>query len=217
MYDKREYRDREYSRDMEDERNPYGSRGGYVSSRRGGDHMDERDYGDMRRGSSRGGRDRMDERDYGDMRRGGNRRRDMEDERTFRMDYEDGRRGRDYEYDGYTRDFRDYNDYGHGYLSNKELQKWQNKLCKDLDQQECEMFKYEHIIHQAEEMNIMFDRYTKEEFYTTVLMMYTDYKKTCANNIPMYISLAKEFLEDDDARVRYGEKLAAYYDNIADV
>lgn len=165
----------------------------------------------------------MDERDYrNDMRRGGYNR-DRGDERIFRMDYEDDRRSRDYEDERYMRDsgrrmdYRDYNDYGHGYLSNKELQKWQNKLCKEMDQQECEMFKYEHIIHQAKEMNIMFDRYTKEEFYTTVLMMYSDYKKTCANNIPMYISLAKEFLEDKDSKVCYGEKLAAYYDNIADV
>ena len=192
-----------YNRDMEDERNPYGSAGGYVTSRRGRDSMDERDYrNDMRHGGYSRGRG---------------------DERTFRMDYEDDRRSRGYEDERYMRDsrsgmdYRNYNDYGHGYLSNKELQKWQNKLCKELDQQECEMFKYEHIIHQAEEMNIMFDRYTKEEFYTTVLMMYSDYKKTCANNIPMYISLAKEFLEDKDAKVCYGEKLAAYYDNIADV
>lgn len=112
---------------------------------------------------------------------------------------------------------RDYNDYAAGKLSNEELRRWQNKLCESMDKEEVEMFAFDSVIHQAEQMTINFDKYTKEEFYTTVLMLFTDYYKTIGPNIPMYLALAKDFLEDKDAKVKYGEKLAAYCDCIANV
>lgn len=121
-------------------------------------------------------------------------------------------------YDMGMRDYaRDYNDYASGKLSNEELRRWQNKLCESMDKEEVEMFAFDSVIHQAEQMTINFDKYTKEEFYTTVLMLFTDYYKTIGPNIPMYLALAKDFLEDKDAKVKYGEKLAAYCDCIADV
>lgn len=184
-------------RNYDDERNPYGSRGGYVSSDRR--YNDYDDYGDYYDDYGRG--------DYARGGRGGNR-------------GSRGGRGNDYNmhFNG-TIDSRyydrGYDDFGGGMLSKKELREWQNKLCEEMDQQECEMFQYAPIIHQAEQMNISFEKYSKEEFYTAVLMMYTDYYKTCGNNVPMYISLAKDFLEDGDARVKYGEKLACYHDCIA--
>lgn len=194
--DMRDYMDRHHHEDMResrnyrDERNPYGSRGGYVTSDRA--YHDDYERDERSRGSRHG--------DYG-MRFNG----------TIDTRYYD-----DYGYDERRHDGRrDYNDFGGGYLSKKELREWQNKLCEEMDQQECEMFQYAPIIHQAEQMNISFDKYSKEEFYTTVLMMYTDYYKSCGNNVPMYIALAKDFLEDHDARVKYGEKLACYYDCIA--
>lgn len=207
--DMRDYMDREYrGRDSRDGRNPYGSRGGYVSSSR----PDSRDY-------ARGGRDYAYD-DEARMRYHG-----TYDSRS--NDYDDERRNydRDYRHEDYarnsrgrfTRDSRYYEDFGGGMLSKKELHKWQNKLCEHMDQQECEMFQYELIIQQAKQMNIQFDRYSEEEFYTTVLMMFTDYYKTCGANVPMYISLAKDFLEDKDSRVKYGEKLACYHDAFADV
>ena len=52
----------------------------------------------------------------------------------------------------------------------------------------------------------------------TALMMETDYGKTLTkygiNNIDTAISLAKDWLEDDDVDMRYGEKLGAYYFNV---
>lgn len=36
-------------------------------------------------------------------------------------------------------------------------------------------------------------------------------------NTDMYLKMAKDFLEDKDAGVKFGEKLAAYYDNIVNV
>lgn len=192
----RRMRDNMMDRNMRDERNPYGSRGGYVVSSRRDNSYDRR----------------YDNRDY-----------DYMDDYNYDREYRDGRRGgrSDRRYDGsmsfegeYRGDFRS-GDYGSGYLSNKELRHWQEKLCKSMDQQECEMLMFDDVIHCAKEMNISFDKYTEEEFYTTVLMMYTDYKNTCGNNIHMFVSMAKDFLEDRDAGVRYGEKLAVYYDAIA--
>lgn len=49
----------------------------------------------------------------------------------------------------------------------------------------------------------------------TVLMMLTDYKKSIASFSPeMYIKLAKDWLYDEDSSLKYGEKLAAYYNHI---
>lgn len=45
--------------------------------------------------------------------------------------------------------------------------------------------------------------------------MYTDYKNTLGKgNVDIYIRLAKDFLCDEDASVKYGEKLAVYYEDI---
>lgn len=193
--DMRDYMERDSRRDYNyDERNGRGR-----DSRRDYRYEDERYYDGRNPYGSKGGyvRDYRDGRDY--------------EERDYSMRFQGtiDRRGMDSR--------RDYNDFGGGYLSNKELRKWQTCLCKHMDPQEIEMFSYDPIIKQAEQMNIRFDRYSKEEFFTTVLMMYTDYYKSCGNNVPMYIALAKDFLEDDDAKVQGGEKLACYYDCIADV
>ena len=49
-------------------------------------------------------------------------------------------------------------------------------------------------------------------------MIETDYAKTLTkygiNNIDIAISLAKDWLEDDDTDMQYGEKLGAYYFNV---
>ena len=120
-------------------------------------------------------------------------------DRYDRMDDEYGRDGRHIRfrgsmdsagyderyYDGRIdrRNRRDYGDYhgghGKGMLS--------NMLCEDMDPQECEMFKFESVIQQAKQMSVEFNKFTEEEFYTTVLMMFTDYCETVGPNIPMYL------------------------------
>lgn len=195
-----------------DERNPYGSKGGYVSSDRMPERIYDRDY---------------DERDY----RMGHNYRGMHDGRDdgahhMNVHYDgagyyegefrgmtDNRSRRDYrDYAHHEYDRRMYPDFGTGYLSKYELHDWQHELCKSMGQEECAMFEYEAIIHEAESMGMIFDRFSKEEFYTTVLMMYSDYCKSCGHDPSMYIKMAKDFLEDHDARYKFGEKLAAYYD-----
>lgn len=179
--------------------------------------MDRGDYGDYG----------YDYGDYRDERRGGRRDRGemprMRDRRDYGNGYYEGEfRGyTDRGYDGMAQTRR-YDtmmrDYASGMLSNKELRQWQDALCKEFDQTECDMFQFEDICKMGEDMGIHFDQmFSKEEFYTTVLMLYSDYRKTCGRDITLYLGMARDFLEDRDAKVKGGEKLAAYHDHIADV
>lgn len=118
-------------------------------------------------------------------------------------------RGRDYSYG------REYPDYGEDKLNKRELDEWIDKLLKELSPDEKEMLKFDKIIKRAKDMGIKFEKMTEDEFYVTVLMVFTDYKDSIGkSNLDMYIRIAKDWLCDPDAGVQYGEKLAAYYDYI---
>lgn len=225
--------------DMRDMRNPYGSQGGYVSSRRPGRDRamnDRNSYyagefygmsdnamsGDFARGRRDYGNDygndfARDRRDYdmGDTRDMRRRDYDMNDMRG--RDY-DMRRDRDYgDYRG-DYDYMPYPDYASGNLSREELHHWKKKLYGEMEKSECEMMSEEKILKRAKEMGIKFEEFSEDEYVIAVLAMYTDYCKTLGKaNLEMYLKLAKDFLEDKDAGVKYGEKLAAYYDNIVNV
>ena len=129
------------------------------------------------------------------------------DARDYNMDSRDYR---DY------MDSRDYIDYKKKqYLSYSELEHWSEKLKKEVEEKDKQFFSKEHIKKKADEMGIKFDKFNLEEFYTTVLMMYTDYCKTLGTaNMDIYLRLAKDWLSDEDIAVKYGEKLAAYYNSI---
>lgn len=206
-----------------DGRNPYGSRGGYVVSSRS-------DRGEDYARSGRNDRRMMDRRmmdqrmdrgmDYG---HGGYYEGEFRG-RTgdHRMDY-----GEDYrmDYGDYRRDYADHNDYygdmgdyGGGYLSPDELRHWEKKLMQGMEKGEKDMMSREKILKRAEDMGIKFEEFTPDELVVATLMMYTDYCSTIGKaSLDMYIKLAKDFLCDEDAGVQYGEKLAAYYDHIANV
>lgn len=196
---------------MRDGRNPYGSRGGYIVNR------------DPRR------RDRnyeMPEEDYSydynqDYARGRmNRQRDMHGSYPFELM---GRVGYEEMYDPYIQDMgydyargRVMRDYAEGTtLTNRELMDWSQKLMKELEEKDKNYFKYENIEKKAKEMGMTFDKYSFDEFYTTVLMMVTDYCKTLGTANPdVYLRLAKDFLEDKDSALKYGDKLSTYYDYV---
>lgn len=226
-------------RRMTDGRNPYGSEGGYVVSRRV-------------RGDRRMGRDYAN--DYP------NRYSDSENQRLNNQREESYMRGREYDghyepieimgrfngyYGGaedYARGMReqDYNygrdygympyppymmDYGYGrdyaqggeYLSDKDLKMWADKLMRDVEEKDKQFLSRENIRKRADEMGIKFDKYSFEEFYVTVLMKYTDHCKTLGTaNMDIYLKLAKDFFEDPDTALRYGEKLATYYYDIVE-
>lgn len=171
-----------------DGRNPYGARGGYVRDSRMSGRMDSYpDYYDMDY--------EMDERerDYAmDSRRGG-----RYDRYPFEMSGRVGDRH-------YSR-----------MLSRQEISKWTKKLMSEIDDKEKQFLKMENIIRRAEDMGIKFEEFNEDEFYVTVVMMFSDFGKAMGTMNPdMYIKLAKYWLCDEDAEVQYGEKLAAYYDAI---
>lgn len=175
---------------MRDSRNPYGARGGYADRDYDYDSRRGRDYADERRDYDMRGMDRdyMD-RDY-DMRRG--------DMRAFDV------RG---SYDGHNKK----------YLEDREIERWSKRLMKEVEEKDKQFLKMENIIKRAENMGIKFEEFTPDEFYVTLLMLFTDFSKALGTvNPDIFIKLAKYWLCDEDAGLQYGEKLAAYYYHIVE-
>jgi hypothetical protein len=149
--------------------------------------------------------------------------RDKEDMRRFRDRYDEEE---DYYMDGrvyYSDGRRDYrmmdhypmmDHYSHKrYLSEEELRKWSSRLTREIGEKE--NLKMDSIMKRAESLGIEFEKFSPHEFYTTMLMIYSDFHKTLGTaNVDLYLKLAKDWLCDDDAEVRYGEKLAAYYHSV---
>lgn len=101
------------------------------------------------------------------------------------------------------------------YLTEHELKEWSERLLNSVDEKYKDNVRKDKIFSDAEIHGIRFDKFTKDEFYVTVLMMYTDYCKTLgAVSIDVYLKLAKDWLMDDDIAVKGSEKLAAYHDYI---
>ena len=174
-------------------RNPYGSRGGYVDSRR--------DYAGRRMGTGPRGSD------YGHT--------------PFEQMQERNRYDMNYDYNDYEMDYeQDYRrggrrDYGSNKLEKEDYQEWIGKLMEEVDHKDSEMFKKEKIMQKAQELGIKPEGFTMDDLYLTTIMMYTDYYKTLGNaNISIYVKLAKDWLMDKDVSVKGSEKLASYYENI---
>lgn len=204
------------SRGMRDGRNPYGSRGGYITSR----DPRRRDRNHEMPDYARVGRDYEEEynQDYARARMG--RQRDMYGYYPFEVM---GRVGYEEMHDPYIDDMmydysrgRGMRDYAEGsMLTNRELMDWSQKLMQELEEKDKAYFKYDNIEKKAKEMGMTFDKYSFDEFYTTVLMMVTDYCKTLGTANPdVYLRLSKDFLEDKDSALKYSDKLSAYYDYV---
>lgn len=171
-----------------DGRNPYGARGGYVDS----------NMYDMSRRNSRGRYDYDMDSDMDYARRGS------------RRDYADY----DYAYDDMAR----YDRHKKSMLDDHTTEMWAREMMQEIEPVHHQKFKMESIIKKAEEMGIRFDKFTPQEFYATVVMLVSDFGKTLGmTNVDIYTRLAKDWLCDPDAGVKYGEKLAAYYYHIANV
>lgn len=119
----------------------------------------------------------------------------------YAIDY----RGRDYN------DYNDYNDYDmRDYASEdeeykKDLKEWTKKLkMKDkfgIPEKE--------IIEKAKQMGVKFKDYSEEEFVATYYMLMSDFTNV-SNDVHMYLTMAKSFLEDKDIAVSPSEKLCIY-------
>ena len=88
----------------------------------------------------------------------------------------------------------------------------------ELEEKDRQLLKMDTILRRAKEMGISFDKFTEEELYVTVLMLHTDLAKALGPSITLdhWIKAAKAWLCDPDAAVRYGKKLAAYYNSIVE-
>lgn len=133
-----------------DGRNPYGSRGGYVSSSRGRDSSSRGMMGTGRMSSSRNmGRD------YG-----------MYDYNDYNNDYTD------YDYNDYGyRDMAEMDEDWH-----TDLKEW----CKKLKREDRFNIPKEDVLKRAKQMGVSFDDYDEEEFITTYYMMMSDHPKAAA-------------------------------------
>lgn len=181
-----------------DGRNPYGSRGGYVSSRR------------MR------GRDRGMDYNYSipeyDSRydyRGNSYDRGQD----YPMGYEHYREhSRPMQYELYgvggMRPRMDYN-YDYGQDMDKEYEEHLHKWVEKLKKHDRFGWNKDQVIQQAKSMGVRFEKYDEMEFFATYLMMISDYPKI-ANEPHTYLAMAKSFLEDEDAELKGSEKLCAY-------
>lgn len=214
------------SRRSGDGRNPYGSRGGYVSSRRPRRDRDMDDYG-MPKGDFR--------RDYADYEgrdmRGGYRRDYERDYGDYGRDYADyDMRGNDYGMQdmrgrgGYDRDYADYDmrDYGemeYGKMSHKDIEKWK-KHMKNQDGTMGEHFKKEQVMQAARQIGVNPEEYGEHIFPLVMNMMYSDYcavaKKFGLDRPDFYAELAKAFLNDKDFGGEPEEKVWLYYKCIAE-
>lgn len=148
--------------------------------------------------------------------------RDSEYDREHYMDYNFYEPIRDYRGRDYAKR-RDYArgrdrgyDYGSAdYLEDEELMEWSKELMEDVEEKDKAYFSKENITKKAKELGITFEEFTFPELYATVLMQYTDFHKTLGTaNMDLYVKMAKEWLDDPDSELQYGEKLAKYYDEI---
>ena len=196
------------------------SRGGYVVNDRNYDYRGKSDYnmGYTNYDSKRGGR--MDYNDYHEPFQDPNRNFQYNREHNRYDEYKMYGPGMNKQYNqsndyaGYRdyndyrdyREYRDYRDYSEEEQKyKKHLKEWEEKLKRK------DRFGVpkEQIIKQAKNMDVKFDEFDEEEFYTIYLMHISDYPKN-SNDYNNYISMAKSWLEDDDVKMKGGDKLCAY-------
>lgn len=194
---------------MQDGRNPYGSRGGYVRDKDNdfakNNNFDSniKDYEDMRR-------------DYEDMRKDYEKmRRDYESMKRDNASYNDSRmHNKDYEEDYRMRD------YGKPKLfSHKDMETWKS-MMKNEDGTRGEHFRAEQVKHACQQAGIDCEEFGEDIFCLAMNMMYSDYckvaKKYGVDMPEYYADLAKAFLRDKDFDGKPEEKLYLYYKAIVE-
>lgn len=203
---------------MNDGRNPRGSRGGYVTSRkpRRSDRSYNQDYNMMYQG---------DYNYYNDNRGRGNSGRGYDqmpyDSRMYdNRNYDQHMPYGFYGMGGVYPQNMDYGyDYGY-YDMNKDPEK---EYCEDLEEwieklEQKDKFRLgkQQTIEKARTMGVEFKDYDELEFYAAYLAMVSDFKSlhNILKDPAYYIHMAKDFLEDDDVKAKGGEKLCKYLDNI---
>lgn len=194
-----------------DGRNPYGSRGGYVTSRSPRRDRGMDDYGMPKGDYRRGGMPPMRDYDDYDM-RGDMRGRDYADYEMQDM------RGRDYGDYGMDYGMRDYGEMEYGKMSREDIEKWK-KHMKNQDGTMGEHFKKDQVMQAARQIGVNPEEYGEHIFPLVMNMMYSDYcavaKKFGLDRPDFYAELAKAFLNDKDFSGDPEEKVFLYYQCIA--
>jgi hypothetical protein len=208
-----------------DGRNPYGSRGGYVYSKR-----PRRDYGEYNErydgGNGYIGREYDNGYAYPDYPRQDYARDHVVDERgrqyygyfgDMPFDVREHYMDRDYRNNSRYPGRRDYGENAmmNGILLTKEdFEEWKRKL-KNSDGSHGEHFSKEQVEQVAKQMGIDINAFDNMVFCMTVNMLYSDYckvfKKYGMDRLEVYIDLAHAFLKDEDFDGSPDEKLALYY------
>lgn len=124
-----------------------------------------------------------------------------------------GRGGRrDYGYYG-----EDYGDYGET-LTKEELEHWNKKMLKEVDDKYKHYFTKENIAQKARALGVQMEGFNEDELLTSTIMEYTDYcdvlKPYIGENMDVYMKMGKAFLLDKDSAVKGGKKLALYHDEV---
>lgn len=124
-----------------------------------------------------------------------------------------GRGGRrDYGYYG-----EDYGDYGET-LTKEELEHWNKKMLKEVDDKYKHYFTKENIAQKARALGVQMEGFNEDELLTSTIMEYTDYcdvlKPYIGENMDVYMKMGKAFLLDKDSSVKGGKKLALYHDEV---
>lgn len=214
--------DKANRRSMRDGRNPYGSRGGYVSSRKGRRGRDRANYNyDMNmdnRGNDYRGYDRN--MDYGNDYAKYDSRYDSRYDREYRNQdghypnerYREYYRPMDYEMYGIGGIRPMYHDGMYDYAKEdmekeykEDLHEWIEKLKK----KDRFGLTKDQVVDKGKQMGVRYDKFNEMEFYAVYLMLVSDFKQV-SNDPHYYLALAKEWLEDDDVEMKGSDKVCAY-------
>ena len=131
-----------------------------------------------------------------------------------------GRRG-----DRASEDYADYNyDYARGgemRLGKHDMMMWKEKM-ENPDGSYGEHFTSTQIKQAVQSLGVQMNGYNEKELCLAANMLYSDYSEVLKPFIPrekeavIYVNMARAFLDDPDAAVQGGEKLAAYYYAVVD-
>lgn len=160
--------------------------------------------------SARGGRGR-------DRARGGGDRYSYPEDMDY--DYADGA---DYDYDMRRRRssttgryMRDRHMTKEKRLPEEDLDMWSKSMLSEMEERDKTQMRMDSVVKRAQDMGVTFEKFSAEELYATVLMLHRLFSKSMGPS-PMdaYVKMAKSWLCDPDSALRYGKKLAAYYEEI---
>lgn len=118
----------------------------------------------------------------------------------------------------------DYGEYDYGEemkLSKRDMMMWKEKM-ENADGSYGEHFTIQQIKQAVQSLGMQMNKYSEKELCLAANMLYSDYCEVLRPFIPrekesvVYVNMARAFLDDPDASVQGGEKLAAYYYAIVD-